>query len=187
MLILFLVVGGLGAAVLIVQIALSLFGLDHELPGDADLSAALDLLSVRALSAGAATFGIGGLAGLQLGLPSFFALVLGVLGGVAMSVVTAWLTRQLLGLESSGSLDLQNAIGSAGMVHLSVPAARLHKAGASAPARVHTVPPARQRPGSVVCQRNRGAKPHTTAVPVLATAARDIALAAGNLCDVQGN
>ena len=123
MLILFLVVGGLGAAVLIVQIALSLFGLDHELPGDADLSAALDLLSVRALSAGAATFGIGGLAGLQLGLPSFFALVLGVLGGVAMSVVTAWLTRQLFRLESSGSLDLQNAIGSAGRVQLSVPAA----------------------------------------------------------------
>src|SRR5690349_14391510 len=90
MLILFLVVGGLGATVLVVQIALSLFGLDYDLPDDVELSAGLDLLSVRALSAAWAMFGVGGLAGLQLGLPGILAIIPGVVAGTVAAVGTAW-------------------------------------------------------------------------------------------------
>lgn len=123
MFILFLAVGSLGAAVLILQIVLSLFGLDYETGIEAELSEALDLLSVRALSAAAAMFGLGGIAGLQIGLPGAVALVLGLIAGTAMAVATAWLTRSMLRLETTGSLQLENAVGRAGTIHLSVPAA----------------------------------------------------------------
>ncbi len=119
----FLICGSLGAAVLVIQTLLSLVGVDHDASGDLDLSDGLDLLSVRALSAGTAGFGLGGLAGLALGLPAFVAVLPGVAAGVASAGATAWLTRAMLGLEDSGSLRLSGAIGRPGRVHLSVPAA----------------------------------------------------------------
>jgi hypothetical protein len=121
MLFLFLVVGGLGVTVLVVQIVLSLLGLDHDLSGDVDLADGLDLMSVRSLSAAWAMFGIGGLGGLQFGLPGWLAIVPGVIAGTIAAVGTAWLTRWMASLESSGSLRLESAVGRAGMVHLSVP------------------------------------------------------------------
>lgn len=117
----FILCGSIGAAVLVIQTLLSLVGVDHDASGDLDLSAGLDLLTVRAFSAGTAGFGIGGLAGLAMGLPAFFAILPGAVAGIASAAATAWLTRAMLNLEDSGSLRLHGAIGQAGRVHLSVP------------------------------------------------------------------
>jgi hypothetical protein len=113
----------LGAAVLVAQIVLSLVGADHH-SGDMEIAEGLDLLSVRALAAGAAAFGLGGLAVMALGLPGIFGLPLGAVAGLAATVGTAWLTRLMLGLDQSGSLQMEDAVGQAATVRVSVPAGR---------------------------------------------------------------
>lgn len=121
MLTFFLATGALGVAVLLLQSALSLFGFDQEMADDADLGEGLGLLSVRAVSAGAAAFGLGGVVVLGAGQPVFAAVIIGGLLGAAAAAGTAWLTRQMLRLESSGSLRIEGAVGRAGTVHLSIP------------------------------------------------------------------
>jgi hypothetical protein len=119
----FIVCAGLGAAVLILQIALSVIGGDVDGAEDVDLGEGLDLLSVRALAAGAAGFGLGGLALMEMGLPGVLALPGALLPALLAVLATAWLTRSMLRLESSGSIRLEEAVGRAGTVHLSIPAA----------------------------------------------------------------
>src|SRR5688500_18368445 len=69
---LFLTCAALGGGILLVQLLLSAIGFDHdstEHGSFADASASgLDLFSVRALAAGLAFFGIGGIAGMATGL-----------------------------------------------------------------------------------------------------------------------
>jgi hypothetical protein len=117
----FLVTAGLGAAVLVLQIVLSLVGVDSDASGDVDIQEGLDLLSVRSLSAGAAAFGLAGLAVMEVGLPGSFALILGGLLGIGAAVLTAWLTMRMLRLDQSGSLHMEGAVGCAGMVRISIP------------------------------------------------------------------
>lgn len=119
---LFLICAALGAAVLALQTILTLVGIDDS-AGEADLSAGLDLLTVRAIAAGTAAFGLGGLAGMTIGLPAALSLAIGLVAGVGAAAGTAWLTRLLLGLEDSGSLQLERAIGHPATVQLSVPGA----------------------------------------------------------------
>ena len=119
----FLLCAGLGAATLVLQIVLGLGGLDVETADDVSLGEGLDLLSVRALSAGASGFGLGGLALMEIGLPGVLALPGAIIPGVLAVLATAWLTRSMLRLEGSGSLRLEDAVGRAGTVHLSIPAA----------------------------------------------------------------
>src|SRR5688572_26352811 len=85
----------LGGAVLVIQLLLGVMGLDHghgaDL-GDAaeakdalhvhyDAAQGLNLLSARALSAGVAFFGVGGLAGLATGWGWVVGVVLGLVTG----------------------------------------------------------------------------------------------------------
>jgi hypothetical protein len=118
----FLVCLGLGGLVLVGQLALGLLGLGGGLL-DVDAGAlgeGLDLLSVRALSAGVALFGVGGLGALSLGLPPLLAAAAALVPGFGGAAGTAYLTRQLLRLESDGSLRLENAVGVPGTVYLPI-------------------------------------------------------------------
>lgn len=117
-----------GAGVLLLQVVLGLLGAGHDGGMDAADAAhgGLDLLSVRALSAGLAAFGAGGLLGLQT-LGPVAALVLAPLLGLTAAFAIAWLMRAMLRLEADGTLRLENAIGATARVHLGIPAA---KAGA---------------------------------------------------------
>jgi hypothetical protein len=118
----FLACAIVGAALLALQIGAALSGSDGG--GDAELSAGLDLLSVRAIAAGVATFGLAGLAALELGMPSAVAVPVGAFLGGGGLLLTAVLTRAMLRLERSGSLRLEGAVGRAGTVHLSIPPSR---------------------------------------------------------------
>lgn len=124
---LFLAAAVFGAVVLILQIVFSLVGFGHDLADDVDLDEGLGLLSVRALSAGISAYGLGGMAALAMGLPGVLALGVGIVPGAAAVLATAWATRQMLRMEDSGSLRLEDAVGRDGVVHLSVPG---HSGGA---------------------------------------------------------
>jgi hypothetical protein len=124
---LFLTCAVIGGAVLVAQIALGLFGLDgHDLGhlhfGDASLGEGLDLLSVRSIAAGAAFFGVGGLLGGAIGLPSLVTLVPAFGIGSAALVGTAALMRQVRRLESDGSIRIDGAVGSPATVYVPIPA-----------------------------------------------------------------
>lgn len=118
----------LGAVVLVGQIVLGLLGIAGDLPEDIAHAAedGVDLLSVRTVSAGATLFGAVGLwAGSQM--PPILAVPLAGAAGLAAAVGTAYMTRQMLRLESDGSLRVDNAVGQPGTVYLPVPP---HRQGA---------------------------------------------------------
>lgn len=118
---------GAGAVVLLAQIALSFLGMAGDMPDTVDdidgAGGALNLLSVRALSAGAVFFGAGGLV-FSRALPEWAAAFLALGPAVAAAAATAWLTRLMFRAESRGNLLLENAAGQYGTVYLPVPGAQ---------------------------------------------------------------
>jgi len=119
----------LGGIVLIVQILLGLFAGSDSLPeplqlGEAGAEDGLDLLSVRTIAAGTLLFGATGLWLASRGMPTLVHAPLAAIAGVGAAIGTAYLTRQILKLESDGSLRLENAVGESGTVYLPVPAQR---------------------------------------------------------------
>ncbi|HEU4563212.1 MAG TPA: hypothetical protein VFS05_01140 [Gemmatimonadaceae bacterium] len=121
----------LGGAVLVLQLLASLIGLEHgahELPHDAahdhPAEQGLSLLSVRALAAGVAFFGLAGMAVLGLGRGIILALAAAVAGGGAAMVVVALLMRSMLRMESDGTVRIADAVGATGTVYLTIPPAR---------------------------------------------------------------
>jgi hypothetical protein len=108
---------------------MGVFGADHggahDLhDGHGHAGEGMHLLSARALTAGLAFFGLGGLLVLQWGLGSILAVIGGAgLGAIAM-VGTAALLRSFGRMERDATLQLDRAIGLSGTVYLSVPAHR---------------------------------------------------------------
>lgn len=107
----FYAIGLFSLAVLLIQILLTLVGLDHH--GDADLSghgdhdSAMGLLTVRTVTAFFVGFGW-----------------TGVITGTAFLLTAAFRIRNLLRLQSSGgNVDYNNAVGSVGTVYTTIPAA----------------------------------------------------------------
>jgi membrane protein implicated in regulation of membrane protease activity len=126
---LFLACAVLGGAILVLQILLSLLGMDHgvdvlHLDLHSDGAEGLNLLGVRALSAGLTFFGIGGLAGYAtpLGLAAALPLALLMGGGAAVGVAAAM--RALLRMESDGTVRIERAVGEPAVVYLSIPGGR---------------------------------------------------------------
>ncbi len=119
----FLTCALLGGAVLVLQLLLGLVGLDHHGAGDLhhDASEGLNLLGVRALSAGLTFFGIGGLGGYALGLGAAAAFPMALVLGAAATVAVAAAMRALLRMESDGNPRIEGAVGEAATVYLSIP------------------------------------------------------------------
>lgn len=92
---------------------------DADVP---DLDAGFTILSLRSLLAFGMFMGYTGVVTLRLGGGWLIAL----LAGVAAGVLAAWLAwrllRIILRLQSSGTLDMHNAIGQTGEVYLTIPA-----------------------------------------------------------------
>jgi hypothetical protein len=129
----FLTCAILGGGILIVQLVLGLLGIvhdgvdaHHEVHVDQHNGAAegLNLLSVRAMSAGLGFFGVGGMAGMATGLGLVAALPLGIALGFAAMIGTAMITRWMLSLEDDGSVSIHGAVGSTGTVYLPIPGDR---------------------------------------------------------------
>jgi hypothetical protein len=131
----FLLCAALGGGVLVVQLLLGLLGV-VDAGGDVDVgdghdgghghlaSEGLDLMSVRALSAGVAFFGLGGLAGLATPLGLFAAIPLALIAGTAAMFGTAVAMRWMLGFDDDGTVSIHGAVGATGTVYLTIPGER---------------------------------------------------------------
>lgn len=124
----------LGGGVVILQLLASLIGLDggdvdadlgvdapDDVGGHGDLSDGLHLFSVRALSAGVAFFGVGGLIALKLGLHQVLAVPMAAVSGLLAATGVATLLNSMRKLESDRTIRIANAIGKIGDVYLSIP------------------------------------------------------------------
>ena len=131
----FLTCAILGGGILVVQLVLGMLGVVHDgidAPHDADgghdvaseASEGLNLLSVRAISAGLGFFGVGGMAGMSTGVGLLAALPLGFALGLAAMIATAMITRWMLTMEDDGSVSIDGAVGSTGTVYLTIPGER---------------------------------------------------------------
>ncbi|MBR5244286.1 MAG: hypothetical protein IKW13_08625 [Thermoguttaceae bacterium] len=139
----------LGSTLVILQFCATLFGLgggdldgdgvpdaldlDVETDGAADGEAAdgdasgvpfLKALSIRTATAGAAFFGLGGLAGEALGWGRAATAGLAVGLGLAAIYGVYFLLRTLARFNADGSLREATAVGAVGTVYLRIPAAR---------------------------------------------------------------
>jgi hypothetical protein len=124
---LLLVCAIVGGVVLLLQVALTMLGIEGhaiDLHTDGDAGEALNLLSVRALAAGLAFFGIAGLAVRAAGLGWWAAIPAAILAGGGAAAGIAALSRSMLRLQSDGSVDLNRAIGEFGTVYLQIPGER---------------------------------------------------------------
>lgn len=112
-----------GSAILLLQLLLGAAGVSDDADAQSGEGAhvGLDLLSVRALSAGLAAFGVGGMLGMRTPLGAVAGLVLGSILGAGAALGVAWVMRSMLRLESDGSLQLENAIGATAHVYLGIP------------------------------------------------------------------
>jgi len=136
-----------GGFLFLVRLALMLFGGDHDAGHDGvdhadmghdvshadgpdhtdgdsgDSGNAFRLLSIHSLTAFLLVFGLIGL-GLhrQLDLHPFIAAPGAFLAGVAAMALIASLFSFMHGMQSSGTLDMRNAVGQEGNVYLTVPA-----------------------------------------------------------------
>ena len=129
----FLTCAILGGGILVVQLVLGLLGIVHDgvdahqeihVDQHGGASEGLNLLSVRAVSAGLGFFGVGGMAGLATGLGLIAALPLGIALGLAAMIGTAMITRWMLSMEDDGSVSIHGAVGSTGTVYLAIPGER---------------------------------------------------------------
>lgn len=93
-----------------------------------DLDAGFTVLSLRSLLAFGMFMGYTGVVALRLGGGWLTALIAGVAAGILAAWLAWRLLRIILRLQSSGTLDMQNAIGQTGEVYLPIPAS-LHGAG----------------------------------------------------------
>lgn len=122
----FLWCGVLGGAVLVLQLVAGVFGIDdvhhHDVSSHHAGSEGLNLLSIRALAAGLAFFGIAGFAARSLGAPLAFAAAL--VAGVAAAAGVAAIVRGFRRLEHDATLALESAVGATGTVYLSIPGRR---------------------------------------------------------------
>ncbi|HVS12524.1 MAG TPA: hypothetical protein VMV46_01275 [Thermoanaerobaculia bacterium] len=120
---------GLAAGVvLLIQMALMLFGLDGD--GDADVGehGETGVLSVRTITAFFAGFGWTGVAMIEGGSSVAVATFAGLVVGSGFVGAVLLLMRLIYGMRAQGNLDYRNAIGVVGKVYTPI-AANLERAG----------------------------------------------------------
>ena len=127
--------------ILIVQTVMVLFGFaeggdvgdvdaDDLMEGDTD-DGGLGLFSVRGIVSMLCIMGWSGVALLETALPTSLSVLIAFALGVAALFGMALLMKAVYRLQSSGNIDLGNAIGKVGQVYLPIPA------GGTAPGKVN--------------------------------------------------
>lgn len=148
MLTLYAVCAVAGGVILVIQLALALWGTDfgggvddggggidnggggiddgaHDHHFDAhDSTWHFRLVSFRSLIAAITFFGLGGGLGASAGLASFSAFMLALSAGVAAMVVVAWMFHLFLSLRDEGTVHIENALGQSATVYLRIPGKR---------------------------------------------------------------
>lgn len=116
----------LGTFGLVIQLLLTLVGLEHGDAVGADVSdhpSGLGYLSLRSLAS--FLLGIGGTGFLcsRQGLAMPLVIIASLAVGLVAFLSVAWLMRSVRRLDCSGSLDYRNAVGLTGDVYATIPAA----------------------------------------------------------------
>jgi hypothetical protein len=115
----------LGGGVLALQFVLGVAGAaSHDFDVHHEAAGGLDLLSVRALSAALAFFGLVGLGMARGGMGAWITVPVALAAGGVAAVGVAALMRNLKRLEVDKSFDIQRAVGLPGRVYLGVPGQR---------------------------------------------------------------
>lgn len=79
------------------------------------------MLSFQGLVAALTVFGLAGLAAISQAWAVWLVLPLALASALAASFLVATLLRVLMNMDSDGTIDIQDSIGSPGTVYLSVP------------------------------------------------------------------
>ena len=87
-------------------------------------SSVLRIFTVRGIVAFFALGGWAGLAAITAGIPPLWSIQIALLAGVAALLVAAVVMRLVLRMQSSGNLDLRNAISHTGDVYITIPPLR---------------------------------------------------------------
>lgn len=94
-----------------------------ELPADTGMDG-LRLFTFRGIIAFLVVFGWVGLAMASGGIALYFTIPVAVVCGLCMMLFIAVLIRAVMKLRGDGNTDNRNAVGSSGVVHLTIPASR---------------------------------------------------------------
>lgn len=86
---------------------------------DADIS--FQLLSVQGLTSFFMMFGLVGLALLKAGLPVLVTVLGGMIAGLATVAVSGLIFTQMKRLQTEGTINIQNTVGTEGKVYLTIP------------------------------------------------------------------
>lgn len=125
----FYAIGIIALLVLLIQLALSVFGgMDdtYEI-GHGDHGDGLSFFSIRGVTAFFVGFGWSGVISLKAGVGVIGAIAIGTAVGLLLMIGIFLLMKSMLRLQSSGTLDFANAVGQVGTVYVTIPADR--KAG----------------------------------------------------------
>lgn len=123
-------IGIIAVLILLLQLALSVFGgMDdaHDFNAGDSHSSGLSFFSIRGVTAFFVGFGWTGVIVIKNGHGVMLAIVAGTLAGGAMMVGIFLLMKSMLRLQSNGTLNFANAIGQVGTVYVTIPAGQ--KAG----------------------------------------------------------
>lgn len=119
----------LGLMTLLLQLALSIFGVgDHDgadgstdMHGEIHDGSGFSLFSVRAVAAFLAFFGLTGWWSTASGFSAVRGAGLSLLSGLVVMAAVAWLVSQQKRLNVEGNVDPRNAVGETASVYLRVP------------------------------------------------------------------
>lgn len=117
-------IGIIALMVLLLQLALSVFGGmdDHDFDHPGDHSSGLSFFSIRGVTAFFVGFGWSGVIALKAGWGLVPAIAVGMTVGVILMLGIFFLMTSMLRLQSSGTLDFSNAVGKVGTVYVTIPA-----------------------------------------------------------------
>ncbi|MBO5938042.1 MAG: hypothetical protein J6Q82_00890 [Clostridia bacterium] len=133
--------------VLVIQTVLMFFGFGEDAGGDIDVSdgvsgdgifgensvsdpesnfdvEGLRIFTLRGIVAFFVVFGWVGVVMLSAEVPLAITVAVAALGGFAMMLLLAFLTKMMMKLRNSGNIDVRNAVGTSGRVYLTIPPAR---------------------------------------------------------------
>lgn len=133
--------------VLVVQTILMFFGFGDNADADAEVSdgvsddgifgensvseaesdfdvEGLRIFTLRGIVAFFVVFGWVGVVMLSAEIPLAITVAVAAVGGFAIMLLLAFLTKMMMKLRNNGNVDLRNAVGTAGRVYLTIPPAR---------------------------------------------------------------
>ena len=95
---------------------------DTDVTGDhADADVSFKLISIQGLTSFFMMFGLVGLALLKANVPIFLTVVGGIIAGFITVGITGLVFTQMRRLQTEGTIDIQNTIGTEGSVYLTIP------------------------------------------------------------------